>query len=192
MALAQHKTIFLVSTVIVALFVAVPTIQQFIVFPQPEHFSELALLGSQNEAANYPSDVFANGKYTVLLDVGNHLGRSAYYMVQVKLLNQMQYKANSEVPSLCNCTFFVADKQTWELPITFSLNYSHDENNSQVNVHQITINGDAFNAENCVLPWDNQQAGFFGYLVFELWIYDEAVGDFVNHGRSVNLILNFV
>ena len=190
MNLGQFRVILLVSTVAAAMFVASPAIQYYMVFPQTTFFSELGLLGPQHTASNYPSVIGLGKNYTVFLDVGNQLGHSAYYMVQVKLLNQTQFNAGTRVPSVDNVTFFVADKQTWELPIVFSFDYVYTENVSQVNVRQITFNGAAFDAGACSLSRDSQRRGYFGYLVFELWIYNGTLGTFENHNRSVDLVLN--
>jgi hypothetical protein len=192
--LLPHRSRFRISlvvcTVAVALFVASPGIQQMLVFPQSSFFSELALLGPQHTASAYPSDIAVNQTYNVYLDVTNHLGHQAYYMVQVKLLNQTQFEASASVPSFDNVTFFAADKQTWDVPITFSFDYIPNENLTQVNMHQITFNSNPYDAQGNTFAWDTQRNGSFGYLVFELWLYNGATGSFENNGRSVDLVLN--
>lgn len=192
MTLAQHKTEILVFTLILALLAASPGIQQLVVLPQSTPISELALLGSQHSTSDYPSNIVLGEKYTVFLDVKNNLGYAANYMIQVKLLSQTQLSTDTQTLSLHNVTFFLADEQMWELPVVFSLNYSYDNNLSQVNVHMrnMTFNDVTFDARNLILPWDPERGGYLGYLVFELWIYNATLGDFENNGRSVNLVLN--
>jgi uncharacterized membrane protein len=190
--LNQSKIVILIFTLVVALLVVSPAIERFLVLPQPDPVSELGLLGSQHTAANYPSNITPAKNYTVFLYVGNHLGRSAYYMIQAKLLNQTQFNSSTPKPSLFNETFFVGDKQSWELPITFSFNYTYNQNLTQVNVNQITINGATATAEPTILFRDSKREGYFGYLVFELWIYNSTTKTFENHERSVNLVLNML
>ncbi|MCW4019191.1 MAG: DUF1616 domain-containing protein [Candidatus Bathyarchaeota archaeon] len=190
--LNQSKILILIVTIAVALLVASPAIEQFVVLPQPDSVSELGLLNSQHTAANYPSNITPATNYTVFLYVGNHLGHSAYYMIQVKLFNQTQFNSSTPKPCLFNETFFVEDEQSWELPIVFSLNYTYNQNLTQVNVNQITVNGATANAGPTMLFRDSKREGYFGYLVFELWVYNSATKAFENHGRSVNLVLNML
>ncbi len=110
-----------------------------------EPYSELGMLGPNKTAEDYPSNIQSGVNYSVFLYIGNRLGQAAYYMVQVKLVNETQFVAGTDVASVFNITEFVADKQTWEVPIVFSLNYTGviaDGAFTEANVTTVTINGE--------------------------------------------------
>ena len=108
-------------------------------------------------------------------------------MIQVKFRTQNQSapdsftRTPSSLPSLYNVNFIVADKETWELPVNFSFDYSYDENNSQVIFNRMLFNGASLNLEGSSAAWDDEKNRFFGNLIFELWVYNDAVGDFTYH-----------
>ncbi len=190
MNLIKCSVVILVSFAAIALLVDSPVFQQALVFSHSEPSSEIWILGSRHMADNYPSKITIGENYTVFLDVKNHLGSLAHYMVQIKFQNQTQFTSETPVPSLYNVTTFIPDDGTWELPITFAMNYTHDKTLEAVKLDRITFNGVALDARGCSVTWDSQKKGFFGYLIFELWLYNSAVGDFQNHGRCVNLYFN--
>jgi hypothetical protein len=71
------------------------------------------------------------------------------------------------------------------------MNYTYNEEDREaVKLDAINFNGVALDAQGCLIMWDSQKNGFVGYLVFELWLYNSAVGDFQNHGHRVNLCFN--
>jgi hypothetical protein len=185
----QYKAVLFVSTFAVALFVASPAIEQLMVLPQTESVSALALLGPQHIAADYPSAVKANQSYTVFLEARNQLGHAAYYMIQAKLQNKTRFDSNTQTPPLYNATVFVDNQQIAEVSMRFSFDYVLDENRSQVNLTQVTFNSFTVNPDANPFSWDPDRGAYVGYLVFELWLYNSTLGDFKNHGRSVNLVL---
>jgi uncharacterized membrane protein len=64
-------------------------------------------------ADNYPSDITLGENYTVFLDVNNHLGNLAYYMVQIEFQNQ---KLNLPLKHLYHhCTMSQLSYQIMEL-----------------------------------------------------------------------------
>lgn len=199
MNLQEYKTILLVITGVLVLLVASPALQRLLVLPQTEFFTELWLLGPEYKAENYPFNITRNENYTVILGVGNHLGRCAYYLIQVKFRNQTQPAADSfnrthsSLPSLYNITAFVADKETWEKPLVFSFDYAQNTYNETllyVRFYSLTFNDAMLDLEDYTAIWDSQKEGFFGNLFFELWIYNDAVGNFQYHERFVSLRLN--
>ncbi|MCW4010453.1 MAG: DUF1616 domain-containing protein [Candidatus Bathyarchaeota archaeon] len=192
MDFAKYNLAFLVSVAALALFVASPAIQTFLVFPQAELFSEISILGPQQNAADYPSNIKPFENYTVYLEVANNLGQSAYFMVKANLINQTQY-VPADFEPLCSLTCFVANRESVAFPLVFSLNYTYlvnDEGLLEFNLIQITLNGENFETQDSSVAWDPQGNEFFGYLTFELWVYDSAAGDFQNSGLLVNLRLN--
>jgi uncharacterized membrane protein YidH (DUF202 family) len=193
MDFAKYKMVILIFMVALALFVASPGIQHFSVIPQTDPISELSILGSQQTAANYPSNVLSGENNLVFLDIANHLGHAAYYMVQIKLFNQTQLISGAILPSFYNMTFFVADEESLRLPVAFSFYYvylgTNESSSSQPELSQIRINGDVCNTQGSSVSWDPERNQFFGYLAFELWVYNSTTGNFQNHDRMVDLRL---
>ena len=194
--LQQCKIVLLVVTVILTLLVASPALERLLVHTQTDFFTELSLLGPEHNAGNYPVNITRNEKYNVFLGASNHLGHCAYYMIQVKFRTQNQSAPNSfthtpsSLPSLYKINFIIADKETWELPVTFSFDYSYEENNSQVNFNRLMFNGAPLNLDGSSAAWDEEKRRFYGNLIFELWIYNDEVEDFTYHQRYSDLKFN--
>jgi hypothetical protein len=196
--LQSYKIALIVATTILTLLVASPAIQRLLVYPQTEFFTEMWLLGPEHKAENFPSNITSNSNYNIFLGIGNHLGSCAFYSIQVKFRNQTQPASDSHtassLPPLYSIMAFVADDENWELPIAFSLDYTYSENPdatlSKVNVNNIIFNGATLDLEQFSATWDPERSGFFGYLFFELWIYNDTTGGFQYHERSTSLRLN--
>lgn len=201
MNLQQYKMLLLVTTVILSLLVASPALQRLLVYPQTEFFTEMWLLDSGHEAVNFPSNITSNANYNVFMGLRNQLGSCAYYSIQVKFRNQDQPAADSiahtpsSLPPLHSITAIVPDKETWESPLTFSFAYTYSEdpvnvNFSKVNVNTLVLNGAPLNLDGFSATWDPEKNGFFVYLFFELWIYNDEIGSFQYHERYTSLRLN--
>jgi uncharacterized membrane protein len=177
-----------------ALFVASPALQKILVYPQTEFFTEFWLLGPQHKAENYPYNITRNTEYNISLGIDNHLGKSAYYQVQVKLRNQNESGPNSfnrtssSQPILYSLNVFVANKEVWESPVVFSFDFSNIAD--VVNFNNLRFNGNALNVHGYSTSWDTEGKGFFEYLLFELWIYNETSNSFEYHERATSLRLN--
>jgi hypothetical protein len=221
--LLRYKALFLVVTAVLALLVASPVLEKVLVYPQTEFFTELWLLGPQHTAENYPHNITSNENYGVFLGVTNHLGSCAYYVVEVKFRNATQSgpdsfnRTCSSLGPLYSLNFFVPDEETWEMPLSFSLDYSFDKV-ARIVYRNVSVSAPGGNvtyqlvAENIVLDranlshlrlndatlslqglssdFDPQTSEFFGNLVFELWIYNAQTSGFVYHERYVDLKFN--
>jgi len=199
MNLQNYRVLFMTVTGILALLVASPALSRLLVYPRTEFFTELWLLGPNHRAEGYPFNISRGQNYSVFLGIGNHLGYCAYYLVEVKFRNMTQSapydfgpfsnRTPSSLPSLYNISVFVADEGTWELPLTFSFNYTNPTL-STVQMRSLTLNGVLLDIENCTIAWDSQTRAFSVFLFFELWIYDRATSVFQYHQRDVSLTLN--
>ena len=200
LSIKDYGLLYWVAVGVLALLVASPFLSRVLVYPRTEFFTELWILDADHRAENYPFNVTRNQSYTIYLGVGNRLGYCAYYMVQVKFRNQTQpapssfgpieSRLPSSLPSLFNMTAFVADEQVLEIPITFSFNYTGDEQFSKVKLSSLRLNGVQLNMSNCILSWDADEKAFRGFLFFELWLYNSDVNSFKYHGRFVGLWFN--
>ena len=196
MNLQDYKVLLIVVTAVLSLLVASPALQRLLVYPQTEFFTEMWLLGPEHTAENYPYNITLNENYKVFLGASNHLGRCAYYTVQVKFSTQNQSapdpftRTPSSLPSLYNVNFIIADKEAWKSPVTFSFDYSYDENNSRVNFNRMMFNDASLNLNGYSTTLDAENSRFFGNLIFELWIYNDEVGGFTYHERYTDLKFN--
>ena len=185
-----------VVTAVVALLVASPALQHVLVYPQTEFFTEFYLLGPNHMAEGFPYNITSGQQYNVSLGIGNQLGQCAYYEVQVKFRNSSQSapdsfnRTASAQPSLYNLNVFVADKEIWELPVTFGFDYSYDENSTQINFSNLSFNNEMLNLNGYTTTWDTNRTAYYGNLIFELWIYNSTIGGFQYHERFVDLKLN--
>lgn len=193
--LQQYKALILIAMAVLALLVASPVISQFLVAPQTEYLTELSLFGPYHNAS-YPFNVTSDDVYPFYLTVSNHLGSSAYYQIQVKFRNPAEPAPDSfnhtfsDLPSLCNITFFVADKSSFELPLNVSFHYQANPLLREVNMNDIIVNGYWLNASSTSVPWDSQKSAYLGNLFFELWLFNNTINDFQYHQRYVSLWLN--
>jgi hypothetical protein len=194
--LREYSILFFVVTGVLALVVASPALSRLLVFPRTEFFTELWILGSTHMGDNYPYNITSGNNYTVFLGIRNQLGYGAYYLIEAKFRNQNQSAPNSfnhtpsSLPPLFNITAFVADQSQWELPLTFSFDYTYNTTLSQVEVRTLKLNDVTLNISNCTIAWNSARKDFFGSLFFETWIYNEAIETFQYHERYVSLRFN--
>ncbi len=196
MAIRQYRTLLLVATVVLALFVASPAIQQLAAAPAPTPLTELSIFGAYHNAT-YPYNVEAAQNYSLYLNVNNHIGSVAYYQIEVKFRNETQSApdsfngTSSNLPSLVDIPFCVANNQSLQLPISFSLQYQLDQNNpNQVDMQNIIVNGFPLSLSQTTVAFDPQNNGFFGNVFFELWIFNDTANAFQYNQRFVSLWLN--
>lgn len=200
MGVREYGLLYWVVVGVLALLVASPVLSRVLVYPRTEFFTELWLLDADHGARNYPFNITRNENYSIYLGIGNRLGYCAYYMVQVKFRNQTQpaptsfgpieSRLPSSLPSLFNMTAFVADEQVLEIPITFSINYTLNEQFSEVELFSLRLNGVQLNMSDYTLSWDADGKAFRGFLFFELWLYNADTNSFKYHGRFVGLRFN--
>ncbi|MEM1582419.1 MAG: DUF1616 domain-containing protein [Candidatus Bathyarchaeia archaeon] len=200
MSIRDYGLLYWTVIGVTALLVASPFLSKVLVYPRTEFFTELWILDADRRAENYPYNVTRGENYTIHLGVANHLGYCAHYMVQVKFRNQTQPaptsfgpiedRLPSSMPSLFNFTVFVADEQTYEVPITFSFNYTWDERLSKVEFSGLMLNNVWLNMSGYGVYWDSGRKAFRGFLFFEIWLYDISANVFRYHGRFVGLWLN--
>jgi uncharacterized membrane protein len=196
MALQQYKTLLLVVTVVLALFVASPAIQQLVAVPQTTYLTELSLFGSYHNAT-YPYNVTVGQNYPLYLNVENRLGSCAYYLIEVKFRNQTQSTpdsfnhTSSDLSSLGKISFIVANNEAMQLPIDISFQYKLDGNNKdQLDMQNIIVNGFSLSVSPTTIAWDPQRIGYYGNLFFELWIFNDTTNAFQYNQRYVSLWLN--
>lgn len=194
MKLGDYKLVFIVAALIGSLLIASPAIAGAIRLPQEEQFSELYLLGPEQKAQSYPSNIAVGQNYSVYVNVGNHLGSSAYYLLYVKLANATDQLPNTtpETPSplqpLYEYRFSIKDSAIWQWPLRFTVtDASISPITSQINTLQ--INDQTINVAKSA-EWNSNSTAYTYRLFFELWLYNEQTGSVEFNNRYVNLQLN--
>jgi uncharacterized membrane protein len=197
-SLQKYKTVILVISAVAALLVASPALQQMLILPQAANLTEFWLLGP-NHSSDYPSNVTSGQNYRLYLDTSNHLGSVAYYVVEIKFANQTQSSpdsfnhTSSAQPALSRLTYFVAQNNSYELPIDFSLQYQVNNKTSTIlDMTSITVNGEEISTNSTTISFDSARNGFYGNLIFELWIYNSATNSLQYHERYINLWLKLM
>ncbi len=181
-----------------ALIVASPALQQLLTLPQTDKLTEFWLLGP-NHDTSYPSNVTSGQNYRLYVDASNHLGALAYYVVEIKFASETQSSpdsfnhTSSTQPVLGSLTLFATENATQELPVDVSFQYQLDKTNASIlNMNSITINGQQISSNSTSTINNNiEKNGFFGNLIFELWIYNDTTSSLQYHQRYVNLWLKF-
>jgi uncharacterized membrane protein len=196
MNMKNYAVPFFVVLAIVALLVVSPALSRVLVFPRTEFFTEIWILGPSHMTEDYPFNIFSGQSYSVTLGIGNQLGYCAYYLVEVKFLNESQSAPSgfalspSLVSSLFNVTAFVADQTTWEMPLTLSFNFVSNVSLLRVDFRSMVLNGVALGLNGLSESWNASRNMFPGDLVFELWLFNSTENSFQYHQRFVYLWLN--
>jgi hypothetical protein len=159
-----------------------------------EVFSELYALGPGHVAEGYPFNVSSGGSYVVYLGVGNHMGASAYYEVDVKFRNSSELLPNatsgeaSPLPVVYRYRVFLGDGGVWEAPLNFSLlDVGFGGNVSSVG--GLDVNGAVVDVGKVSL-WDNETQGFYYQVFVELWRYNVTTSRLGFDSRFISLWLN--
>ena len=194
LSLNSYKTIFMAVGLIGVVVCCVPTVMRLAPPVGGETFSELYALGPGHMAEGYPFNVSAGGSYMVYLGVGNHMGSSVYYEVDVKFRNSTESLPNatsgesSSLPALYRYRVFLGDGSVWEAPLNFSLlNVAFDGNASSVG--RLDVDG-VVSDVNKVASWDNETKGFYYQVFVELWRYNVTTRSIAFDSRFVSLWLN--
>ena len=116
-----------------------------------------------------------------------------YYLVKVKIRNQTEPLPDtlagepSPLSSIFEYRLFVRDSEILEKSLDFSFDVFFEENSNRLT--KLVINGNDVTIDKCAV-WDDDNAGYYYQLFFELWIYDIATSDFQFHNRYVQFWLN--
>jgi len=194
MKLNDYKLIFYTAGLIGVLLIASPALADVIHRPSGELYSELYLLGPNNMADNYPFDIEQGQNNSVYVNVGNDMGSSVYYMLELKFRNETDSSPNSalgtpsSLNSLYEYKFMLEGGKSWESLLTFSISNDTISGNQSV-LSILVLNGLSINVDKPSV-WD-QNATLFSYeLLFELWAYNSQTNDFSYNNRAVDLQLN--
>jgi len=192
--LSDWKLVFAAVGLVGVLLFASPVLSIVLHFPSGERFSELWLLGPEHMAEGYPFSVSAGESYLVYVGVGNQMGSSVYYGVQVKLRNETDDLPNSTaampspLPRLYEYRVFLQNGQTWEQPLNFSFSQVSAGQSSLV-IGGLTVNGGTVSVDKAA-EWNSTSNEYSYELFMELWIYNVTVDAFQYHNRFVGIWLN--
>jgi len=192
MNLRDYRNLFVVCSLGLSFLAFTPVLYGFVPLFVGESFSELSILGPGHLAKDYPFNVRANVEESLYVAVGNHMGESTYYRVNVKLRNQTQSFASDTVPSMLDPLYefsvFLLNGEKWEKLIRFKFLEISREVNS-VRVRKLMVNDVIFIVDYSS-EWDSENNGFYFQLFFELWLYDTTLRSIKYNERSVGIWLN--
>jgi uncharacterized membrane protein len=118
----DREAVIVISAVFVLL--GVLAFSQAFVPRTVEGFSEIAILGPNMTIGDYPKAVMTNETFRLYLYIGNHEGRSMYYVVYVKVGNRttlVNDTTPADAPVLLTREFILADGENCTVPIDLSL-----------------------------------------------------------------------
>jgi uncharacterized membrane protein len=196
--LRNYKALFIVIFATLTLIVASPALQKVLISPRTDFFTALSLLGPTHIAEGYPYNIAQNTTYTTYIGLANNMGSCGYYLVEVKLRNETQPKADpltrtsSSQPPLWNITAFVPDKQNWEYPLSFSFDYTNqtDNNTTSITFKTLKLNDASIDLSGYTSTWNSTAHTYFSSLSFELWAYNTTTQNFQYNERFLNLQFN--
>lgn len=193
MNLKDYRILFVICALLLAFLAITPTLSMFVPFNVKEPFSELSILSPAHTAKiKNPFNVRVNSEESLFVNVSNHMGESAYYMVYVKFRNQTQSSPNNTMPSslapLYEFRVYLLDGEKWEGLIRFKFLevLRHDDT---IRVKKMMINNVIFEMDSyarwVVLDMgDFDYSGFFFQLFLELWLYDLTSQSFKYYERG--------
>ena len=176
------------------MLVSFPIIGSILRLPIGEQFSELFLLDQEHFAKDYPFNLKEEKEYLVYIGVKNHMASSTNYVLKVKFGNQTDLLPNctiatpSPLEPLYEYKFFVADKESWEAPLVFSISDVDFTGNRSV-IKSIVINNVEY-VVNKKSECNTEGTGFYFKLFVELWIFNPQFDSIEFHNRFVSLNLN--
>lgn len=193
-SLNSCKIIFMTVGLVGVLGFSLFSIVLFARAPAGEVFSELYALGPGHMAEDYPFTVSEGGSYMVFLGVGNHMGGSVYYEVDVKFRNSTELLPNatsgeaSPLPAVYKYSVFLGDGGVWEAPLNFSLlDVGFGANVSSVG--RLYVNGVVVDVGKLSL-WDSENQGFYYQVFVELWRYNVTTSRLGFDSRFISLWVN--
>jgi hypothetical protein len=180
------------------LIIASPALHKVLFYPQTEFFTEMSVLGPIHQAQGYPYNITQNATYTLYLGLANHLGSCGYYKIEVKFRNETQPEADnmaktpSPQPTLYSITAFIANKEDWEFPLTFSFDYTNQTvgNTTQAIFRTLKLNDVSVSLAGYASIWNSTTRTYYGSLSFELWIYNSNTQYFEYNQRFLALRFN--
>ena len=188
---SEYKTIFLAVGLIGILLLSYPSLILFLKPSNDTQFSELYLLGSDKKAQNYPFNIIPNKEYSVFAGLTNHLQKTTYYMVSIKLLNTIDplpKQATNPQQPLYTIRFILAPEQKTETLLKFSIEQLIFSN-TEATIIDFNINGQTHQVNKSTV-WDSTKSTFAYNLVFELSIYQENTETFEYQNQFVSLNFN--
>ena len=117
----DREAVIVISAVFVLL--GVLAFSQAFVPRTVEGFSEIAILGPNMTIGDYPKAVMTNETFRLYLYIGNHEGRSMYYVVYVKVGNRttlVNDTTPADAPVLLMREFILTDGENRTVPIDLS------------------------------------------------------------------------
>jgi len=127
------KTVSLI--IIILLVVAVGVTAYIIVNPSPnERFTELYILGANNQAGDYPTNISLNESENVTIGIVNHEDRTTNYNL-IATLNGV---------AISNQNYTLVNNETKNIPFTFTPTETGSNQTLTFNLYKLPSNGTVY------------------------------------------------
>jgi hypothetical protein len=194
LGLSDYRLIFVVVTLIGILLIASPVLAEYVHLKNNVPFSEVYLLGSDQNPPSSPLNVVSNQENTLQAGVGNHLETSTYYALVFKLRNENEplpsksSETPSDLPQIFEVKHVIEAGQSWETKVTLLFSDISFSNNHCV-LGKIIINNQEIQI-NKIAQFNEKDNGFYYQLFVELWAYNPNSRVFEYQNNFVSLWLN--
>jgi hypothetical protein len=196
--ISKYKILYIITVGLLSTLIVSPTIIDAFLVPGNQEFTQLYILSQEHDSQNYPHIIHSELHYNLTLGIDNHLGYTAFYLVQLKLRNETQPTADrfagtpSKLKSIYNYTAIIINQATWEKPLDISFSYIINSQINKVLLTQMTINKMTINVSNFQSTWNPTTKEYLINLLLELWLYniDTQTFQYNQHFLSLNLNMN--
>ena len=181
MSLDDWHLVFVFICLVLVLTAFSPVVMAYLRM-KGEPFLAIAVLGEKEIAEHYfpgddpDIDVEEEVHWTIYLY--NHMGKALYVAVRVKLLNSTMLDPSSTTfnqspsPIVYEVRRTLLNNETWLYPFNWSLIKVSLDGNSTI-IEGLMINGEPIQTK------VSAKNGYNFRMVFETWIYDETLKDFI-------------
>lgn len=185
MNLREYRTVLVALGLVLMLIVTVAVISAF--WPKyEERFFALGILDGNKRAEHYypndDSNIGINSLVQWYIYVYNHMGSAQNVSIKVKLLNSTlqgpdtSKRVHSPIPDFYNFSLALNINETQLLPFFWYISEATPSGNFTI-ITQLVINNETLDLNDLNLNV-SAVSGFDFRMVFELWVYNEASGNF--------------
>lgn len=147
----KERNGYVIAVVIALIIASVMLVAYvFVLRTTPEGYMTVYVLDSQHMAGNYPERIGVNSTFNVYVDVENHRGTTQNCTILVKTTQNTNPNFPLYVDPMKTFNNLVADRATWESPVTLTL----DQLGNYVVVFELWT----WNTETGHLDWTNDFA----------------------------------
>jgi uncharacterized membrane protein len=180
MSIDDWQLVFISVILVLVIVINIPLVMKYIPNSN-ESFMSLAILGEKVMAENYYPEnnpnIELNNNVDWNLYLYNHMDKSKYILVNVKITNSSILSPNSTTcaPSPASSVYqirrILLDNETLITPFSWRINNISNTGKS-VKINTFSLNRDTINTDVMAIN------GYNFRIIFELWVYNKEVKEF--------------